>query len=439
MRIYPFQTSLKYQATIIKFLLVIMSFVFFAFPFSIEASGSLTSVKDTLSNDRPSVATTVTGAITAGDTTITLASTLGFAPGDSVVLKEGATTETRVIAGVTSLTKLAITAGTTNSYTTSAFAYLKQTAKHTITFTTRSAVSGGKFIVYIPADASPNDQTPAANGYDFNLITNSTTTDITLSGFTATSVATSTASSNLIWTIPFSGTVATNTAISIAIGTTNKLLSPTKTAAQGTADTYTVEVDETDGSSNVIDTTSVKVGTIESVGVSATVTPSLTFTINAVGASTSVAGVNTDVATTATTAPFSTLTAITNRTVAQYIHIDTNSDSGYIVTAQSDGQLRKTNGTVIPDFNLTAADNNAVNGFGYSLQNKANSTASFLYNDSGTFFSKGFNSSTPVTIMSNGSAASGDEVYVAYRVRISATQAAGTYQNLITYIATATY
>jgi hypothetical protein len=41
--------------------------------------------------------------------------------------------------------------------------------------------------------------------------------------------------------------------------------------------------------------------------------------------------------------------------------------------------------------------------------------------------------------MSNNSPASGDETYVAYRVRVSATQAQGTYQNLITFIATATY
>jgi len=111
------------------------------------------------------------------------------------------------------------------------------------------------------------------------------------------------------------------------------------------------------------------------------------------------------------------------------------------VTAQSNGSMRKTNGTVIPDYGLTAADNANTNGFGYALQFKAgNATTTFNYNDSGrTFNSAGFSSSSPVTVMSNTAPASGDEVWVAYRVRTGSTQAQGTYQTVITYIATATY
>lgn len=435
-----FKLVLKHSASVSRLTISIILFVFLAFPFSIYAAGSLTSVKDTLDNSRPSVATGISSGITAGDTTINLTNTSGFNQGDSVVLKEGATTETRIIASVVSSSKLALTLGATNSYTTSGFAYLKTTSKHTVNFTTRSTISSGKFVLYVPADATPNDQIPASGGFDFNLITNSTSSDISITGFTASTVATSTAASNLIWTFSYTGSLASNTAVSIVLGnSTTKLLSPTKTATGGTADTWTVTVEHQDGAASVVDTTSVKIGTIEAVAVSATVAPTLTFTINPVAASVSVAGVSTDAASTATTVPFSTLTASTNRTVAQYVHIDTNSNSGYIVTVQSDGQLRKTNGTVISDFNTTAADNNSNNGFGYALQHKAGTASVFQYNDSGTFFSKGFNSSSPVTIMSNGSPASGDETYIAYRVRISATQAQGTYQNLITFIATATY
>lgn len=433
------KVSQKWSGFIAKICLLTLLLAFLNFPVNALASGALTSVKDTLDNSRPGVATTISGTITAGDTIINVTSTAGINTNDSVFIKDGGTTETRVVSSVLTSTKLLLTAGTVNGYSTSGSVYLKQLAKHTITFTTHSAVSSGKFIIYIPADAAPTDSLPAANGYDFNSITTSTSTDFTLTGFTATSVSTSTANSNLVFTIPFTGSVPTTTAISITIGGTNKLISPTKTASAGTADTYTVEVDETDGSANVIDTTSVKVGTIEAVAVSATVTPSLTFTINAVNSNVSVAGTTTDATSTATTAPLGNLTPVTNRNVAQYIHIDTNSAGGYIVTVQSDGSLRKSDGTKVTDYSTTAADNNAVNGFGYSLMDKTNTPSSFHYNDSGTFFSKGFSSSSPVTIMSNGAAASGDESYIIYHARVSNTQAQGTYSDLVTVIATATY
>jgi hypothetical protein len=200
-----------------------------------------------------------------------------------------------------------------------------------------------------------------------------------------------------------------------------------------------VQIDETDNGGSVIDTTQTKVATIESVTVSATVTPSLNFTINATSTG-AIAGTTADVASTATTVPFGNLTVNVNRTVAQYLHIDTNSNSGYVITAQSDGSLRKTNGTVIPDFSTTPADNNANNGFGYALQAKAGSpTFPNVYNTSGSFYSQGFSSSSAVTIMSNNAPANGDEGYVVYRVRTGASQAQGTYQDIITYIATATY
>jgi hypothetical protein len=425
--------------------IIAVTLTIFAFgPLSLktaQASGALTTVKDTLSTSRPSVSTTAS-AITSGDTTLTVGSTTGILAGDTITICTSAVscaaTETKVVSAIIDGTHLSLTAGTGASYGSTPGIFFKSTAIHTISFTTRSAVSGGKFIIYIPADATPNNAIPAASGFDFNSITLS---DLSLTGGTAGTISTSTASSNLIFTIPFTGTIGATANATITIGSTLKLLSPIKSNSAGSADTYTVQVDETDSSSNVIDTTTVRVATIEPVTVSATVTPSLTFTINAVNAtsSTAIGGAALDATSTATTVPFGNLTAATNRTVAQYIHIDTNSNSGYIVTAQSDGQLRKTNGATIADFSTTAADNNAVSGFGYSLQDKTNTPSVFHYNDSGTFFSKGYSSSSPTTIMSNVAAASGDEAYVIYRVRVSATQAQGSYQNVITYVATAIY
>jgi hypothetical protein len=111
-----------------------------------------------------------------------------------------------------------------------------------------------------------------------------------------------------------------------------------------------------------------------------------------------------------------------------------------VVTAQQDGSLRKSNGTAIVDFNSAVTqDNETATGFGYSLKNKTGSDAAFQNTDSGTFYGRGFSSTTPFTIMSNSSPVNGSQIYVLYRVKVSATQAQGSYQNLITYIATATY
>ena len=410
-----------------------------AFPALVEASGSLTTVKDTLTNDRPSVATTIGSTITAGDTTINLGSTADINQGDTITLCNAgcSTTETKIVSGILSGTQLSLTVGATNTYA-SGNIFDKITSKHIITFTTRSAVSAGKFVVTIPAT---NTTTPVTASFGLNNITAATTTEYTLTGFTATTMSTSTSSSNVNFIFNFSGSVASNTSISITMGNLNPLLNPTKSAAQGTADTFPVVVTEQDNSSNIIDTTTADIGTIEAVGVSATVAPSLTFTINGVNSGTLITAHNTIFTTTATSVPFSTLTVNASSTGAQFIHIDTNSNSGYAVTAQQDGSLRKTNGTAIVDFSTTAADNDGSVGFGYALQSKAGSpTLPFAYNDAGAKFkSAGFNSTTPVTIMSNTGPANGDEEYVDYYVKVNAQQAQGTYQNLITYIATATY
>jgi hypothetical protein len=428
-----------------KFALV-MLLVAFAFPPLVEASGSLTNVKDTLTNDRPSVATAITVGVSANDTSVTVASTLGIAQGDTITFcgaqASCGTTENRIVSSVNSLTQLSLTVGTTNPYTTSGYVYLKTTSRHTVTFTTRSTVNAGSFVLTIAGSSSANTTTPASTGFVFNGI--STTTDISVSGFTAATTATSTASNNLIFTFTYTGSLASNTAVTLTVGNTANLLNPTKVAGSGTADTFSFQVDQKDNGNNVIDTTSGKVGTIEAVGVSATVAPSLTFSINAVTAATSVTAHATSFSTTATSVPFGTLNVNASSTGAQYIHIDTNSNSGYAVTVQQDGSLRKSNGTTIVDFSsAAAAENDGTVGFGYALHNKSSTsglTLPFNYNDSSRKFNSiGFSSTSPVTMMSNTGPASGDEVYVDYYLKVNAAQAQGTYQNLITYIATAIY
>lgn len=434
LKINLFRVCVTKRNQISRFLLVVLLVgfcVFFPTVYA-DAGGSLTSVKDTLTNSRPSVSTTLGGAVTAGDTTITLASTRGILQGDSITLA-GGTSEAVTVATVISATQVAITTAAANAHSNSTAVYDKQTSTHTVTFTTRSTVATGSFDV-IFSGATTNTGNPTSQ-FDFN---STTTTDVSVAGFTAGTKTLTAASGK--WNVAFTTSIASSTAITITIGSTNKMLNPTKSAADGTADTWTVQINEND-SSNTIDTTSVKVATIESVSVTATIAPTLTFTIAGVASGASSAGQTTTAASTATTVPFGTLTAATPAYVSQTLTVSTNSDSGYAVTTYQDGALRKTNGTTISSFSTTAAEQNGNNGFGFTLSNASGTTASFLYNDSGaTLKSSGFGTSgTPVSVMSNTAAANTDSLRVTYIVRVSSTQATGDYRNVVTYIATATY
>lgn len=164
-----------------------------------------------------------------------------------------------------------------------------------------------------------------------------------------------------------------------------------------------------------------------------------TFTISGVAAGSSVAGTTTTTDSTATGASFGTLNNNTNYTAAQILAVNTNSVSGYSVTASQDHSLRNSSSlATIGDFSGTASDNEGQGGFGYALQNILASDASFVYNASGrTFNSKGFQT-TPVTVMGN-AGSSNAQVYLVYRLRIDATQPSGGYSNQITYTGTANF
>lgn len=430
-----FHIVFKYRGAFARFSAILLFLcLVFSIPFSnVEAAGSLTTVKDTLSNSRPSVSTTLSVAVSAGDTSITVASTRGILQGDVITLPQG-TSENLTVSSVNSNTSLSVTSAALFAHTISSAVYDKQTSKHTITFTTRSSVAAGSFDV-IFSGATTNAGIPTTQ-FDFN---STTTTDISASGFTI-ATSTLTAASGK-WNFSFTGTVASSTSITITIGNTNRMLNPTKSAVDGTADTWTVQMNENDSGANTIDSTSVKVATIESVSVTATIAPTLSFTIAGIASSQSVAGQTTTAAATATTVPFGTITAGTPAYVGQTLTISTNADTGYTVTAYQDAALRKSNGTTITSFSTTPAEQNGNNGFGFTLATASGTTASFLYNDSAaTLKASGFGSSTsPVTIMSNTAAAVTDSIKVLYIVRVGSSQATGDYRNVVTYIATASY
>jgi hypothetical protein len=347
--------------------------------------------------------------------------------------------------------------------------------RHVIQFTTASAVANGYFQILLPADSTnPNDGNPDDEGYDFNTSVDVTapsdvgsTFDFVAGVATAAGATGCTSPANYhCFEFHYSGAGAVGQAFTLYIGNTNGTNTPIAPATgtshtEGTADTYPILVRQfaanTDpNTATPVDNTTARVAHIESVRVTATVDPTISFTIAGISSGSTRCGVSTDVTTTATSVPFGGMTLNSFKTLAQDLTVSTNASGGYVVTAQENDQLGLGGATTpfIPDTTCdggtctesTAAEwnTNTINGFGYSLQNVDAASIAFQYNDSGdTFRSKQFadiaGAETAQTIFSSTTVANAENAYVCYRLSVGATQAAGDYENQITYTATGTF
>jgi len=359
-----------------------------------------------------------------------------------------------------------------------------QSAIHTIQFTLASAVpSNGDILITIPSidhatqgnDGFPDTSSSVStNGFDLNGLTTSNIT-VSSSGcsnnWTVAAVTPGNASTD--HTIRIDRTTdacAANSTITVTIGDSNrKLINPapiTSGHTQGVADIYTINVKTRDGSDNTLDESNVKVAVIEGVLVSATIQETLSVTVAGVASGTTACGQTTDVATTATSVPWGTIANFGSfMEAAQTVTVSTNAVSGYTVKIAENDQMGRNGITCtgpnagesqncIPDTTCgptacseTTSQNwtsTSYYGMGYSLQNISGTDAAFTYNESGrTFSAKQFADleagETQQTIMSKTSPAASSQVYVCYRLNISATQPAGYYFNRIAYTATATF
>lgn len=358
-----------------------------------------------------------------------------------------------------------------------------QSAIHTITFTTVNEIpANGDILITIPAvdlNGKTNDGFPdtassiSTNGFDLNGLTTSNIS-ISSSGcpnnWTIAAVNAGTATTD--HTIRIDRTInscSASSTITITIGDTNKKLinpAPILTGhTQGTADVYTINIKTRDGSDNVLDQSNVKVAINEGVLVSATVDETLSLTIAGVPSSTSACGQTTDVTTTATAIPWGTIANFgAFQEAAQTITVSTNASSGYNVKIEENDQMGK-NGITCPGPSAGEANqciqdttcnsscsestsdewtNTSKYGLGYSLANISGTNAAFTYNESGrTFSSKQIAdqeaSETKQTIMSSTAPVASSQIYVCYRLNVSATQPAGYYFNIVRYTATASF
>ena len=150
-----------------------------------------------------------------------------------------------------------------------------------------------------------------------------------------------------------------------------------------------------------------------------------------------------------TTIDFGTITP-TNYVIRNNIlTINNQSAGGYTVTSSENHPLLvPASGSMIPD---TRCDNGLCSpiaatawistltyGFGYRCDNVSGTDCVTDFSDS-TFY-KPFSASPSATIVMNGiNAGKNKKAQITYKVNVSSTQPAGTYSNLINYIATPTF
>jgi hypothetical protein len=433
-------------------------------------SANLTSASDTIETSRLSFHGKNAEALTAGSTMIKMAtsgtpstSTANIFPGDTVVYT--ASSNTYTVSEIIDDDEFSVTAGLVSADTDADDEFvIDRTAQHVVAFTTATAVPNGAIKVRIKADASDsNNGNPDDDGWDFNSISSG---DVTCPGDTDEYdfvAGTATASGGTGCTAGYhcfecrySGSGNTATDLTLTIGDSTKLINPSPSSSHsegsaGTYDTYSVIIDNLSGADAVIDSTTVKVAVIESVRVTATVDPTISFSIASLSVGATACGNALDVSTTALTVPFGSLAIDAFKDLAQNLTVSTNADGGYTVTAIEDDQLSIGGAGVTEIVDLAGGShssstdwtNTATKGFGYSLENVDATSITFEYDD-GTFHARQFPSTAdggedPVTLFYSNTVADSQNAYVCYRAVISATQEAGDYENAITYRATATF
>lgn len=456
-------------------------------------SASLTSVSATLSNSRLSFWGGLTTGNSEGSSTVIINTTPGDFP--STTSAQLVTDDVLAIGNGSGLSSYTVTAFTSASTMTVSPVlgtgdadsgdpvFSTQSGNLKVRFTTANAIANGRFRVLVPAlsnDTNAADGLPDAGFFDFGASAPTVTCPDDISGYDFVA-GTATASAITVNSVDYHSyecAYSGNGAIGSAFdGTTNdyieisNIINPAPKSAHtiGTADTYNVIVHHINSSFSVADSTTINIGAIESVRVTATVAPQITFQIYGVNSGTSVCGQTTDVTTTPASVPFGELSITAFTDAAQALSVSTNATGGYSVTARANDQLGRNGGTCTGDNTGSdcirdSAGNNSTmahdtvdewtstsaKGFGYTLDdaNTSGLTAAFEWDSTagtcdGTYCAKQFadteDSQTAQTLFSATDPADNHNLYVCYKAIISATTSAGDYENNIIYTATATF
>jgi hypothetical protein len=446
-------------------------------------SANLTSVSVTLSNSRPSFLTALEGAhtglalLTIDTSNYPSANTYSVMATETLYIGTG-TTNSYTVANTPSTSTIELTSSlAATDDDDDDTVYFNSTSATTVKLTTVSALAAGSFRILVPAattDADSHDGVPDQDTWDGTVGTPTITcpSDGQAHGtFTAEAVAysqTTAGGEYHIFECSYDGAGAASTAFdggSNGSFVLSSMINPAPSAGHtvGTADTFSFIMQHLDSGDNIIDSTTVKVGVIEAVKVTAEVAPQITFTVAGIG-TTTVCGVTTDVVTTANSVPFGELSISAFGEAAQELTVSTNAASGYTVTALANDQLGKDGATCTGDTygavdtciwdanvasmtHTTSQDwtSTTEKGFGYTLHDDdADATEAFYYNESARAFSaKHFadneDSQPTQTIFSSSGTADAEDVFVCYRILPDVDTTSGDYENYITYTATANF
>lgn len=470
-----------YKLVLALFILSLFQGWVFFHPTELD-SATLTTAKDVLENSRLSFSSSLEGNHSVSATTITIA-TSGEAdvnnfhifPGDSVTIGTGSYTVGTVIDDATD-DKFTITTGlASGDNDDNDPIYVNQDAAHTVSFTTASAVADGAIRISIPAtenDTNDSDSKPDRDGFDLYGVADNDITCPSDGGvgsdydFESTEGEATDAAGGGWHTFQcrYSGNGSGSTALTMTIGDyqNQTLLNPAPASGhtQGTADPYTIRIQNLDSSYDVIDSVDVRVVLIEAVRVTATVEETLNFTIAGRSSGNTHCGAAANVTTQLYSVPFGSLTDLnTHYNAAQQLTVSTNADDGYEVTVFEDDELGLdgADSPFIPDTACDVACTHTTtaewtdasnNGFGYSLEEVSGTNPAKFEWEDGTWLAKHFPNRTTggmptpedqnadAEIMSNAGPVDSNSIYVCYRISISGLQEAGDYYNTITYIAT---
>lgn len=479
-----------------KFLLLaslVFTFIFIGYSKTTTLkSAPVTELKDILSTAQLSYFGRLGAGSTVTDSLVTV-STAGGNPsnstdnlfvGDTIsIANVGASGSTSYIVGdIGNTAHFSVTTGLgVSNVTAGAYIVATRSATHTISFKPQTSVAGGDWQVLIKATGrvgeTPNDGMPDQGGFDLGALVAG---DVTCPWGGTASVGTTTVITSGIGlgsTGPYhiitcalaAGiTNPINATGTITIGGTHKLINPApglshvSGRADSGADTYTIIVRHLDDDGVTIlngDTTIGKIAVVENVRVTAIVDPTITFYIDSIGTSTpGMTRCGTTLGsqanqTTPTSVAFGTLSLGAFNTLAQRFSCTTNAKSGYVVQVYENSPLTNFNtGTTIPDTDCDAGTCTTISEqewdtdvgankseFGYSLESINGTTA---FSHSNIFKAKpfGVGSANAQTIMSRATTPSTiDQAYICYRITANNYQEAGTYQNSINFVATATF
>jgi hypothetical protein len=487
------------RISILLFLILPIYLTFFA---NHSQAVPVTNIKDQLSSAQLSFFGRIlsfSGSLLKIDTTNNPSRISGnLATGDTLAISNGTGSTVLstqfTVKDVNDTADIEVSAGV--GTTQGAYIIATRSAVHTVSFTPQSAISGEKWQFLIKATNRTgevyNDGIPDQYGFDLGADVGSTTigpgtrlktADITcpLSGATV-SVGTTTLITSGI-NVGYTGiydiiecayglgtsNTGSGSTLTMVIGRSlssgSELINPapglnhTVGQADSSSDTYAYAIRQLDNSGNILDTTFGKLAVTESVRVTAVVDPTITFTIGTLN-STSVGTTRCGSPissgapnTTSTTVTFGSLVLGTFNNLSQSLQCITNSQNGYVIQAYENHALGMLGGTAtIPDTNCEGSSCTTTtqgawtgfttSGFGYSLEVgvTTGTGVSIGITTPGQYKPFGAGSGNAQTILSRTNTPTAtDSIYVCYRTVAGTIQQAGTYENSVSYIATATF